>query len=294
MNRPKHPLRQQHREQRRHNQRDDDGAGGVPQGAPQLAPDQQRRHINANHPNSLIAERASAARISNVRSEIDRAELLERAGGRQPREILLLGHRLPFERREAVRDGDLVAVDDGRVGDVGRVGAARLDNRSDAAVGAQRRVRIGGPLRDDFRARWKIACASICPREAVLEVQAGQRGQMVAAEDSDHHDHIVVTPATCLALMLTCDRASLRSRGLAHASLRIPSSFMPIQLVVQRLQTDAENFGGARLVVARVVERQQDQPAFRFVHGRARRDRQRRQRLLAARDRASAAGGGAR
>ena len=29
------------------------------------------------------------------------------AGGHQRREVLLRRHRLPFERREAVRDGDL-------------------------------------------------------------------------------------------------------------------------------------------------------------------------------------------
>src|SRR5689334_13591304 len=39
-----------------------------------------------------------------------------------------------------------------------------------------------------------------------------------------------------------------------------------VQLVVERLQADAEDFGGARLVVARVLEGHQDQPVLGLFH----------------------------
>ena len=76
------------------------------------------------------------------------------------------------------------------------------------------------------------------------------------------------------------DRVSLLARlappagQLAHA----------IQLVVQRLQADAENLGRTRLVVARVLQCQHDQAPFRLVHRGPRRERDGRQRLLALRD----------
>ena len=50
-------------------------------------------------------------------------------------------------------------------------------------------------------------------------------------------------------------------------------SLQLVQLVVERLQADAENFRGARLVVARVLERHHDQPALGLFHRRARPER---------------------
>src|SRR4051794_14625108 len=47
-----------------------------------------------------------------------------------------------------------------------------------------------------------------------------------------------------------------------------------VQLVVQGLQRDAEDFGGPGLVVARVGERHHDQPPLRLFHRRARRERE--------------------
>src|SRR6266851_2841221 len=46
-----------------------------------------------------------------------------------------------------------------------------------------------------------------------------------------------------------------------------------VQLVVQRLEADAEDFRRARLVVARVLERHQDEPALGLLDRRARRER---------------------
>src|SRR5215204_1081343 len=59
--------------------------------------------------------------------------------------------------------------------------------------------------------------------------------------------------------------------------------FHAIELVVQRLERDAEDLGGARLVVARVIERQQDQPPLGLIDGRSRREGHGRKRFLAAR-----------
>src|SRR5690606_25201590 len=68
----------------------------------------------------------------------------------------------------------------------------------------------------------------------------------------------VTTPATCFAFidMLAATASVARSHLLLHA----------VQLVVQRLEADAEHLGRACLVVAAVFERQQDQAAFGLVH----------------------------
>src|SRR5215203_4281276 len=89
----------------------------------------------------------------------------------------------------------------------------------------------------------------------------------------------VVTPATCLALIL-----KLVALRLAASDRQFPHA---IQLVVQRLQADTENLGRTRLVVARVLQGQHNQAPFRLVHRRARRQRDGRQRLLALRDQRS-------
>src|SRR5262245_57452819 len=113
----------------------------------------------------------------------------------------------------------------------------------------------------------------------------------------------VVTPATCLAFIDTnvfrigsSDTRGLGSSIARHLSIRAPEApnlelptlsgflFHAIQFVVQRLQTDPEDLRGARLVVARVIQRQQDQPPLRLVDRRPRRQRHRRERLLALRD----------
>ena len=68
------------------------------------------------------------------------------------------------------------------------------------------------------------------------------------------------TPTICLALMPRC-------KGESGSLL---PQLQPVQLVVQRLQADAEDLGRARLVVARVLERHLDQPPLRLFDGRAR------------------------
>src|SRR4051794_22162547 len=73
---------------------------------------------------------------------------------------------------------------------------------------------------------------------------------------------IDVTPRTCLPLIPNrIGTGGLRDRRLL--GLLGPQPQL-IQLVMQGLQADAENFGGASLVVARVLQRHHDQPPLRF------------------------------
>ena len=65
-------------------------------------------------------------------------------------------------------------------------------------------------------------------------------------------------------------------RGHAFFFRPLAAAAQFIQLVVQGLQANPEDLGGARLVVARVLERHQDQPRLRLLHRRPRRQRQRR------------------
>src|SRR5688572_6128490 len=103
---------------------------------------------------------------------------------------------------------------------------------------------------------------------------------------------IAETPTICFARMLRRMRRShgpaahephpMERRGgrwLGHVVLLGNGFFGPvggpatpkfIQFVVQRLQADAQDLGGARLVVARVLEGHEDQPVFRLLDRDAR------------------------
>src|SRR5262245_11519545 len=70
-----------------------------------------------------------------------------------------------------------------------------------------------------------------------------------------------VTPATCFVLML---------RG--NLLLGFFFGLYALQLVVERLEADAEHLGGPGLVALRVIERHVDQLALGFVDRRARRE----------------------
>src|SRR5689334_19959502 len=67
-----------------------------------------------------------------------------------------------------------------------------------------------------------------------------------------------VTPATCLALMLS--RSFLFLFGLS------------VQLVVQGLEADAEELGRSRLVAARMLQRDVNQLLFGLADGHAGRE----------------------
>src|SRR5438874_7152970 len=135
------------------------------------------------------------------------------------------------------------------------------------------------------RARWKIACPSSSPRDALsCRLSRASVARWYADNAATMTTTREVTPATWRDLMDMRWRmkSGAGSQSGAGRWLLTPVLllFHPIELVVERLQADAENLGGARLVVARVLERQQDQPALRFIHGRAGREGDRRQRFL--------------
>src|SRR5690606_32435356 len=84
-----------------------------------------------------------------------------------------------------------------------------------------------------------------------------------------------VTPAICRARTENIrprasgrrlQAADHRTRGLSRA-FRLHA----IEFVVQGLEADAENLGGARLVVVRVLEREQNQTTLGLADGHARR-----------------------
>src|SRR2546421_2929461 len=68
---------------------------------------------------------------------------------------------------------------------------------------------------------------------------------------------IVVTPRTCLPFI---PMRMAGARGFLLYLLRAKPQL--VQFIVQRLQTDAEDFGCTRLVVARVLKRHHDQAAL--------------------------------
>src|SRR5688500_9268284 len=88
---------------------------------------------------------------------------------------------------------------------------------------------------------------------------------------------MAVTPAICFARMPNRIRRMSKGKGqrssrtfdlrddlFFRALARHPAAQF-VQLVVERLQAYSEDLGGARLVVARVLERHQDQPPLRFL-----------------------------
>src|SRR5207237_3872648 len=125
------------------------------------------------------------------------------------------------------------------------------------------------------RARWKIACPSSSPRDALsCRLSRASVARWYADNTATMTTTREVTPATWRDLI---DIRRQESGLLPPASFFL---FHPIQLVVQRLQADAEDLGRPGLVVARVLERQHDQAALRFVDGRPGRERDGRQRFL--------------
>src|SRR4051812_40035023 len=77
---------------------------------------------------------------------------------------------------------------------------------------------------------------------------------------------IDVTPKTCLPLI------PKRMSGRLLLGLFRPQPQL-VQLIVQRFQADAQYFSGARFIVARVLERHQNEPPFCLFDRRSGRER---------------------
>src|SRR5436309_5996313 len=128
--------------------------------------------------------------------------------------------------------------------------ARRLDARIERTPGSLRSVAKGStPATTISWALVKMALASSSARawlSARLTRARVARCSRLSATTTAAT--IEVTPRTCLLLMPS--RTLLRS---------FRSQPQLVQLVVQRLEADAEDLGGARLVVARVLQRHHDQ-----------------------------------
>src|SRR6186997_2794907 len=110
-----------------------------------------------------------------------------------------------------------------------------------------------------------MALARSCPRASLsCSTTLARRATCTALSITTARPTIVVTAAICLALMLS------RISGVRYRFfLFLAWSPAPqlIQLVMQRLETDAKDLGRARLVVARVLQGHQNQPALGFLDG---------------------------
>src|SRR5262245_41770309 len=162
-----------------------------------------------------------------------------------------------------------------------------LDSRIARSPGSARSASYGWALPvTTSRARWKIAFERSWPRAWLsCSTTPATRVTYSALSVIIAIPTIAVTPAICLPLMpRRIQENSLRSRNFL---LRRVSSPQPIELVVQRFQADSQDFRRTRLVVARVLEREQDQTPLGFLHRHTRLegDGRRRSRGCRARER---------
>ena len=97
----------------------------------------------------------------------------EAVGGLEP---------LSLERAEAVRDGDIVAVDDGGVGDVAAVRGGRLEDRTDAPIVTNRRSRIGCAGEGFTRSLVDDSPEQLATAPAVLQPHARKPGKVLRAQ----------------------------------------------------------------------------------------------------------------
>src|SRR5262245_34535239 len=116
------------------------------------------------------------------------------------------------------------------------------------------------------RTRWKIAFASRSPRASLsCRPTRASRVTCSALSSTTTRATMPVTPAICLARIESRISASRGHRLLAPLAAQL------VQLVVQGLEADAEDFRGARLVVAGVLQRHQDQLRLGFLRSEERR-----------------------
>src|SRR5258705_5938193 len=149
-----------------------------------------------------------------------------------------------------------------------------LDSRMARSPGSLRNAAYGsaGAMTTTSRARWKMALASSSPRAWLsCRTTRARRVTCTALSATTARPTMAVTAAICLALMPI--RIAGSRDDFLFLLLSGYSTAQPIEFVVERLEADAEDFGRARLVVARVLERHQDQAALGFLDGSSRFER---------------------
>jgi hypothetical protein len=190
MDRPQHPLRQEDGDQRRNDQHGEHGAGSTPHGLPQLPAHQQGVDPDPDFAERALVHEDGLANLERA-IRIDGLELHQRAAALDDRaQILLVHHGRPFGRPEVMRDGPTFRIDDGRVRDVGIETGARFENRTDAAVLAQRPIRVVAARGDDLRGAQEDGSREQLPAHArFLEAASGHRREVIGAQYGHDHHH---------------------------------------------------------------------------------------------------------
>jgi hypothetical protein len=102
-------------------------------------------------------------------------------------EVAYRRQRLSFEQPVGVSDRHAVDVHERGIGHVLRV-QARLEDRPQAGVAAQRRERIGAADHDLLRAVIDRVAEQLGARVALVEADLRQPRQVQHAQDDDDHD----------------------------------------------------------------------------------------------------------
>ena len=162
---------------------------GQPQRRAKILPDEHRRDTDANRSE---VRRAQPQRLQYLVCTtflgVDRAQLSQGISGQQLVQVAAWREALSLTAGIGVRDDDPRCIEDGRIGDVLRVDA-RLENRAQAGIVAQRRIGIGLTADHLPRAMVDGIGQQIAARLALLETHAGEQGEIDHAQHDDHeHD----------------------------------------------------------------------------------------------------------
>ena len=188
VDRPEEELRQQRRDQHRHRQRAERGDQCGTQRLVEVLADQQRRHADARRSNLGVAEQQRAAELEVLPlARVDRAQLRQRRPLEQLAEVADRRQPLPFERPIGVRHGHAVDIGQRRVHHVLRV-EARLEDRAQAGIGAQRGERLGAADHHLLGAVVDRVGQQLGTRPALVEADARQPRQVQHTQDDDDHD----------------------------------------------------------------------------------------------------------
>ena len=181
VNRPKDACCQQHPdEDRRRGQQHRRQQHGL-QRFREVVANQHRRKTHADGAKGRVAQLEGQGDFERAVC-VDGPDLLDRAPIEHRGEVLPGFDFLAFRSGEAVRNGAALVVDDCRVGHVAAVGSRRLENRPNALIGAQRRLRIAAGRNRVARALIHHAAEQLADAAAVFEAHAGEVRQVLQAE----------------------------------------------------------------------------------------------------------------
>ena len=192
MNRPEQELRQQHRADDRHGERDAGRHDRRAERGVQILPDQQRRDADADRSEIGVAEPQRLPELEVLSlSCVDGLQLRERRSRDELGEIAARRQHLAFARRIGMRHGHAFDVHDRREGDVLGI-EARFENRPEPRIVVQRPVRggrVGVGAHDFVRAMKDRVGDELRARAAFFEAHARQAGEVQEAQEDDDRAH---------------------------------------------------------------------------------------------------------